>query len=169
MSRINILSMSPKSQADSNTTSSSSNGRRASVISFHVNSVVPKKPRKLSIFSKESIFNTHDSQLSNSFEKYGMFCSFEEQTTVNTRKCLEKGNYEYFHGGKARIVLDVGMMNKFRLKSRPSTPRRKKMIKQCPKLNILYHLSRDLNPQSHANKYRNKIQKAACGNIAVNN
>ena len=113
------------------------------IISFHVNTILPKKPKK------EDIFKTTDSQ-STSFEKYGMFYSFETPSIYNYKNKPEKGCYKYFSKGKARIVFDVNKLNRFILEEKPKVEHRKKMVDACPKLKNLYHLSRDLSPLTHA-------------------
>ena len=119
---------------------------------FHVNTVLPKKINKQRMINEKDIFETNDSRAFNSFEKYGMFYSFENPSKSPNRCKILKGTYEYFYKEKARVVVDVNQLSKYTFEQRPSTPHRNKMMKICPKLKILYHLRRDINPQTHANK-----------------
>lgn len=132
------------------------------LIYFHVNTVIPVKTRCRS--NKTDIFATSDSQALSSFEKYGMYYSFETPSLNGKDLYMRNRNYKDFCKGRTRTVVDVSLLDKYTLNARPSIPHRVKMIEKCPKLKMLYHLKRDLSPQTHAltrknPQYLNKTSK----------
>ena len=121
------------------------------VVSFHVNTILPKKSPKLRYFpSTDEVIHTQNSQLFSSFEKYGMYYSFENPSISHTITSVRQGNCNFVYKGKARVVVDISKLDKYCINPKPSTSHRKKMIEKCPKLRLLYQLKRDVNPQTHA-------------------